>query len=65
MALANPGLNIIQAVMVPKSIIIAYIMRDELEFLQEGHAWQQRPQAALPQQHANCAALQIPKTAPI
>ena len=39
--------------MVPKSIIIAYIMRDELEFLQEGHAWQQRPQAALPQQHAN------------
>jgi len=28
----------LQAVIVPKSIMMAYMMRDELEFLHEGHA---------------------------
>jgi len=34
----NPGLNIMHAVMVPSSSIMAYIILEELEFLQEGQA---------------------------
>lgn len=43
-----------QATMVPSSIIIAYIRRDDVEFLHDGHAAQQRLQAAEPQQQAIC-----------
>ena len=38
-------------IMVSKSTM-AYIILDEVEFLQDGHAAQQRPQAADPQQQA-------------
>jgi len=65
MAVASPGLNIMQATMVPNNSMIAYIILLDDEFLHDGHALQQRPQAALPQQQANWAALQIPNTAPI
>ncbi len=53
MAVASPGLNIIQATMVPNSSMIAYIILLDDEFLHDGHALQQRPQAALPQQQAS------------
>jgi len=43
----------------------AYMILDDVEFLHDGHALQHKEQAALPQQQANCAALQSPKTAPI
>ena len=49
------------AVMVPNSNITAYMIRDEDEFLHEGHAWQHSPQAALPQQHASCNDEKIEK----
>lgn len=42
-----------QATMVPKSIMIAYMMREEVEFLHDGQAEQQRLHAADPQQHAS------------
>lgn len=54
MAEASPGLNIMQATMVPNSNMMAYIILVDDEFLHDGHAWQQRPQAALPQQQASC-----------
>ena len=53
MAVASPGLNIMQATMVPNNSMIAYIILLDDEFLHDGHALQQRPQAALPQQQAN------------
>lgn len=42
-----------QAVIVPTSNIKAYIIRDDVEFLQEGHAEQHSEQAVLPQQQAS------------
>ena len=50
----SPGLSMMHAVMVPRRSMIAYMILEELEFLHDGQAWQQRPQAALPQQHASC-----------
>jgi len=44
-----------QAVIVPNSIIIAYIILEELEFLQDGP--QQSPQAAELQQQASCVKI--------
>lgn len=41
------------ATMVPNSIMMAYMMRLEVEFLHDGHAEQQRLHAADPQQHAS------------
>lgn len=35
---ASPGLNIMQATMVPNSNIMAYIILDDEEFLHDGHA---------------------------
>ena len=52
-AVASPGLSIMQATMVPNSSMIAYIILLDDEFLHDGHALQQRPQAALPQQQAS------------
>ena len=43
-----------QAAMVPKSSITAYMMRVDVELRHDGHAEQQRLHAALPQQHASC-----------
>lgn len=52
-ASANPGDNMIQAAMAPKSNIRAYIIRDEVEFLHDGQAAQHKEQAVLPQQQAS------------
>lgn len=41
------------AAIVPSSSINAYIILVEVEFLHDGHAEQQREQAALPQQQAS------------
>lgn len=54
METCNPGERVIQAAMVPRSSMRAYMILDEVEFLQEGQALQQREQAALPQQQASC-----------
>lgn len=42
-----------QAVIVPTSNMIAYIMRVEVELRHEGQAVQHNPHAALPQQQAS------------
>lgn len=42
------------ATTVPSSIMMAYMMREEVEFLHDGQAEQHRLQAADPQQHASC-----------
>ena len=42
-----------QATIVPINNITAYINRDDVEFLHEGHAEQHKEQAALPQQQAS------------
>jgi len=44
----------ILAIATPIKRNIAYTMRVEVEFLQDGHAAQHRLQAALPKQHASC-----------
>lgn len=55
----NPGDKVIQATTVPTNNIIAYISREDVEFLHDGHAEQHREHAALPQQQANCKQLKI------
>lgn len=42
-----------QAAMVPTNSIKAYIIREDVEFLHDGHAEQHKEQAVLPQQQAN------------
>jgi hypothetical protein len=49
----NPGDSVIQATMVPKIRRTPYMIRVDVDDLHEGHAEQQRLQAALPQQQAS------------
>ncbi|KAG7174202.1 hypothetical protein Hamer_G003106 [Homarus americanus] len=51
---SSPGESIIQATIVPISIMTAYIMRVEVEFLHDGQAEQHKLHAADPQQQASC-----------
>lgn len=52
-ASASPGDNIIHEATAPKSNMRAYIMRDDVEFLHDGHAAQHKEHAVLPQQQAS------------
>lgn len=44
----------IQHTIVTSTSISAYIRREEVELVQDGHAEQHSEQAVLPQQHASC-----------
>lgn len=54
-----------QAAIITSSSMTAYMSRVEVELAHDGHAEQHKEHAALPQQHASCAAEQSPKTAPM
>lgn len=49
----SPGASVIAETMAPKSNIMAYINRVEVEFLHDGHAEQQSEQAVPVQQQAS------------
>lgn len=49
----RPGASVIAETIAPKSNITAYIKRDDVEFLHDGHAEQQREQAVPVQQQAS------------
>lgn len=49
----NPGASVMAETIAPKSNMMAYINRVEVEFLHDGHAEQQSEQAVPVQQHAN------------
>ena len=49
----SPGARSMHDTIMVRSRIMAYIIREEVELLQEGQQEQQRPTAEAPQQHAN------------
>jgi len=56
----NPGAKSTHETIMVSSRIMAYIILEEVEFLQDGHAAQQSEQAVEPQQQAMLARDTIP-----